>query len=148
VRRVKSYFTGWGKTVQVLDAASGEMEDAQAPIPGVHGLKSRTFSLLVEDSDIMAGRGAAIDVPYGGQVVIRNTTLRRPDGPYGNILMLGMEAIEGRRCPRGDGPTRLENVTIVIERSIGAMVNACPSPGYVAGGSIPSSVNMSGLVQQ
>ena len=148
LRRVKSYYTGWGKTVQVLNPATGKMEAKPAPIQGVHGIKARTTNLLIEDSDIMAGRGAALDVPYGGQVIVRNTVFRRPDGQFGNIVMIGMESYDGRQCTRGDGPTRLENITVVNERHSGAMVNACPSPAYVAGGKIPDSVNLSGFVRQ
>ena len=148
LRRVKSHYTGWGKTVQVFDAASGQMVERPAPIQGVHGIKARTSNLLIEDSDIMAGRGAALDVPYGGQVIVRNTTFRRPDGPAGNIVMIGMETYQDRRCTRGDGPTRLENITVVNDRHAGAMVNGCPSPAYIAGGSIPASVSASGFVRQ
>ena len=131
VRRVKSWFTP-GRTT------------------GAHGLKARGSKLLVEDSDIMAGEGAAIDIPYGGEYLIRDTILRRPDGRGGNVLMVGMEPLNsGRVCSRGDGPGRLENVTVVNERAAGgAMRNNCPTPAVVAGGKIPKSVALRGFEPQ
>ena len=118
------------------------------PYGGVHALKFRSSEALIVGGEMTAGRGACIDIPYGGKVTIRDATLIRPDGEAGNILMVGAEDYNGQFCRRGDGPTLVENVTVINHRFAGAMRNYCSTPGQIVGGSIPASVTLQGFARQ
>ena len=59
---------------------------------GGHAFKSRCRTSTIEASELVDNTVAdAAEFSNGGQVVIRNSTIRQPDGPNGNIVRHGAE---------------------------------------------------------
>lgn len=87
-----------------------------------HEVKSRATRTLIEDSVVASLDGVdsrLIDVPNGGEVIIRNSLLEK-GGKSVNVDVIGY-GLEGV----GQGPNvlRLENDTVLVDRSQALLVN-------------------------
>jgi hypothetical protein len=111
-----------------------------------HGLKSRAQRTIVENSIIAGLEGIdsrAIDLPNGGEVVIRGSVLQK--GPNSeNSQMIGL-ALEGRPNERNE--TVIEDNLIIFDtvpegwiQDLARTVGLLPAKGVVVAGESPGEV--------